>query len=120
MNGIRLMQPSSDIFLGWTAGRGGRHFYVRQLRDVKMKFAVETFAADNMTLFTQFCGHSLALSHARSSDAAMISGYLGKSETFDKAIATFSVAYADQNESDHACVKKVAQAGRLEVLIEQG
>ena len=70
VNGIRLMQPSSDIFLGWTEGRGGRHFYVRQLRDVKMKFAVETFAADRMTLFTQFCGHSLALSHARSGDAA--------------------------------------------------
>ena len=91
----------------------------RQLRDVKIKLAVETFAADRMTLFTQFCGHSMALSHARSGDAAMISGYLGKSDTFDKAIATFSVAYADQNESDHACVKKAAQAGKLEVLIEQ-
>src|SRR5271165_2688965 len=120
VNGLRLMQPAGDIFLGWTEGKGGRHFYVRQLRDVKIKLAVETFAADRMTLFTQFCGHSLALSHARSGDAAMISGYLGKSDTFDKAIATFSVAYADQNESDHACVKKAAQNGKLEVLIEQG
>src|SRR5208282_5583718 len=120
VNGLRLMQPAGDIFLGWTEGKGGRHFYIRQLRDVKMKLAVETFAADRMTLFTQFCGHSLALSHARSGDAAMISGYLGKSDTFDKAIATFSVAYADQNESDHARVTKAAQAGKLEVLIEQG
>ena len=73
-----------------------------------------------MTIFTECCGYSLALSHARSGDAATISGYLGKSDTFDKAIAPFSVAYADQNESDHACVKKAAQAGKLEVLIEQG
>src|SRR5271165_2045402 len=102
VNGLRLMQPSSDIFLGWTEGRKGRHFYVRQLRDVKIKFAVETFEAARMALFTQFCGYSLALSHARSGEPALISGYLGKSDTFDKAIAAFSFAYADQNESDHA------------------
>ena len=113
------MQPAGDIFLGWTQGRRGRHFYIRQLRDVKMKLAVETFDAAKMAIFTECCGYSLALSHARSGDAATISGYLGKSDVFDKAIATFSVAYADQNESDHACVKKAAQAGKLEVLIER-
>ncbi len=74
VNGHRLMQPASDIFLGWTKGRLGRHFYVRQLRDVKIKFAVETFAADRMTIFAQCCGYSLALSHARSGDSAVISG----------------------------------------------
>src|SRR6266566_2427986 len=98
VNGLRLMQPASDIFLGWTEGRKGRQGYIRQLRDVKIKLAVETFEAARMTIFTECCGYSLALSHARSGDAATISGYLGKSDTFDKAIADFSIAYADQNE----------------------
>ena len=119
VNGIRLMQPASDIFLGWTEGQRGRHFYIRQLRDVKMKFEVEAFDAARMTIFADCCGYSLALSHARSGDAAMIGGYLGKSDSFDKAIAAFSVAYADQNERDYDYVKKAAQAGKLEVLIEQ-
>ena len=87
MNGIRLMQPASDIFLGWTEGRLGRHFYFRQLRDGKIKFAVDTFNTTKMTLFAEWCGSSLALSHARSGDAALIRGYLGKSDSFDKAIA---------------------------------
>ena len=105
VNGHRLMQPASDIFLGWTKGKLGRHFYIRQLRDIKIKPAVETFGTAEMTLFAPVCGHSLALSHARSGDAAVISGYLGKSDAFDKAIAAFSVAYADQNEKDHAALK---------------
>jgi uncharacterized protein (DUF2252 family) len=119
VNGLRLMQPSSDIFLGWTEGRKGRHFYVRQLRDVKIKFAVETFEAARMALFTQFCGHSLALSHARSGEPALISGYLGKSDAFDKALAAFSVAYADQNEKDHAALKRAIRAGKVEAVFEK-
>jgi hypothetical protein len=119
VNGLRLMQPSSDIFLGWTEGRKGRHFYVRQLRDVKIKFAVETFEAARMALFTQFCGYSLALSHARSGEPALISGYLGKSDTFDKAVAAFSFAYADQNESDHAALKRAIRDGKVEAVVEE-
>ena len=119
VNGHRLMQPASDIFLGWTEGRLGRHFYVRQLRDVKIKPAVETFGTAEMTLFAQFCGHSLALSHARSGDAAVISGYLGKSDVFDEAIAAFSVAYADQNEKDHAVLKRAIQDGKIEAVVEE-
>ena len=114
VNGHRLMQPASDIFLGWSEGRSGRHFYVRQLRDVKIKFAVETFGTARMTVFAQCCGYSLALSHARSGHAAVISGYLGKSDEFDKAIATFSIAYADQNEKDHAALKRAIKDGRVE------
>jgi len=117
--GHRLMQSASDIFLGWSEGRGGRQFYVRQLRDAKIKPLVETFDADYMAAFAQFCGHSLARSHARSGDAAVISGYLGESDTFDKAIADFSAAYADQTERDHAALKKAARNGRLKVLIEK-
>ena len=119
VNGHRLMQPASDIFLGWTEGRLGRHFYVRQLRDVKIKPAVETFGTAEMTLFAQWCGWSLALSHARSGDAAVISGYLGKSDVFDEAVAAFSVAYADQNEKDHAVLKRAIQDGKIEAVIEE-
>ena len=119
VNGHRLMQPASDIFLGWTEGRLGRHFYFRQLRDVKIKPAVETFGTAEMTLFAQWCGHSLALSHARSGDPAVISGYLGKSDVFDEAIAAFSVAYADQNEKDHAALKRAIQDGKIEAVVEE-
>ena len=119
VNGHRLMQPASDIFLGWTEGKRGRHFYVRQLRDVKIKFAVETFGTAEMTLFAQFCGHTLALSHARSGDPAVISGYLGKSDVFDKAIAAFSVAYADQNEKDHAVLQRAIRDGKIEAVVEE-
>jgi uncharacterized protein (DUF2252 family) len=119
VNGLRLMQPSSDIFLGWTEGRRGRHFYVRQLRDVKIKPAVETFGTAEMTLFAEWCGYSLALSHARSGEPAVISGYLGKSDTFDKALAAFSGAYADQNEKDHAALKRAIHDGKVKAVIEK-
>jgi uncharacterized protein (DUF2252 family) len=117
--GHRLMQSASDIFLGWTVGRGGRHFYIRQLRDAKIKPMVETFNAADMGLFAEWCGRSLARSHARSGDAAVISGYLGKSDTFDKAVADFSTAYADQTERDHAALKKAARAKKLDVIVER-
>ena len=119
VNGHRLMQPASDIFLGWTEGREGRHFYVRQLRDVKIKPAVETFGTTEMTLFAQWCGHSLALSHSRSGDPALISGYLGKRDVFDEAVAAFSVAYADQNERDYAALQRAIQEGKIEAVVEE-
>jgi uncharacterized protein (DUF2252 family) len=120
VNGHRLMQPASDIFLGWTEGGiGGRHYYVRQLRDVKIKLPVETYNKSRMTLFVQCCGHSLALSHARSGDAAVISGYMGKSDVFDNSLAAFSVAYADQNEKDHAALKRAIRAGKLKAVFEE-
>ncbi len=119
VNGHRLMQPASDIFLGWTEGKLGRHYYVRQLRDVKIKFAVETFETARMILFAQCCGYSLALSHARSGEPAIISGYLGKSDIFDKAIAAFSVVYADQNEKDHAALKRGIREGKVEAVVEK-
>ncbi len=119
VNGHRLMQPASDIFLGWGEGRRGRHFYVRQLRDVKIKLPVETFGTAQMTVFAQCCGYTLALSHARSGDAAIISGYLGKGDVFDKALAAFSVAYADQNEKDHAALKRAIRTGKVEAVIEK-
>jgi hypothetical protein len=113
------MQPSSDIFLGWAHSQTERHFYLRQLRDVKIKFAVETFGKTEMNLFASWCGHSLALSHARSGDPAVISGYLGLGDTFDQALAAFSVSYADQNEKDHAQLKRAIRNGKIKAEIEK-
>ncbi len=120
VNGHRLMQSASDIFLGWTVGsRHGYHYYIRQLRDVKIKPIVENFTPGFMVQFAEWCGHTLARAHARSGEPAVISGYLGKSDAFDLAIAAFSVAYADQTEHDHAALEKAVRQGRLEVLIER-
>jgi hypothetical protein len=119
VQGHRLMQSASDIFLGWMQGKLGRHHYLRQLRDAKIKFAIETFGSAEMTLFAEWCGWTLARAHARSGEPALIAGYLGDSDTFDKAIVEFSVVYADQSERDHEAVVKAAKDGRLEVLVEQ-
>jgi len=117
--GQRLMQSSSDIFLGWTRGRGGKDFFVRQLRDMKMSLAVEGSSAVQLIRYAQFCGWTLARAHAKSGDAATISGYLGKGDTFDKALEEFALAYADQNERDHAALVEAVSSGRLEALVEE-
>jgi uncharacterized protein (DUF2252 family) len=119
VNGHRMMQSASDIFLGWGAGPAGRHFYVRQLRDVKLKPKVEIFNATTMIQFGEWCGWTLARAHARSGEPAMIGGYLGKSDRFDKAIADFSIAYADQNEKDHAVLQRAIRDGKLKAVIEK-
>ncbi len=109
-----LMQPASDILLGWTVDNRGRHYYLRQLKDVKIKFDVENFRKTQMALFADWCGHSLALSHARSGAPVVISGYLGKGDKFDRALTTFAVAYADQNERDYAELKRAIRNGKIE------
>ena len=114
INGYRLMQPYSDPFLGWTEGVEGRHYFFRQLRDIKISIKVETFGKKEMFLYADWCGQALALSHARSGDAALLSGYLGKSDQLDEAIAKFSFAYANQNEKDYAALKKAIRTGKLE------
>jgi uncharacterized protein (DUF2252 family) len=114
VNGYRIMQPFSDAFLGWTKGKEGRHYFIRQLRDIKISLRVETFGKAEMLSYADWCGQALALSHARSGDAAMLSGYMGNSDTLDKAIAKFSFAYADQNEKDHASFLKAIKSGKLE------
>ena len=118
VNGCRLMQSASDLFLGWTVGRGGRHFYIRQLRDMKIKILVELFGRTSMMQYADICGWTLARAHARSGQPARISGYLGKSDKFDQAIADFAIAYADQSERDHKLLQKAVHDGRLEVQIE--
>lgn len=116
--GQRLMQSSSDIFLGWTEGKGGRHFYLRQLRDMKTKVLVEVFNPKAMVDYATLCGWTLARAHAKSSDAAMIAGYLGKSDAFDRAITQFSELYANQAEIDHAEFMQAIRKGEIEVEVE--
>jgi len=121
VNGYRLMQPASDMFLGWTQGTGKerRHFFVRQLRDIKISLKVETFGAAEMDLYATWCGRALAISHARSGNSAILSGYMGKSDTFDQAIASFSIAYANQNEKDHAALDRAIKQGKVKAVFEQ-
>ncbi len=112
--GQRLMQAVSDIFLGWIRGPLGREFYVRQLRDMKGSAQIETASLSELTLYAELCGWVLARAHARSGDAAGISGYLGGGEAFDKAMRDWAHAYADQTERDHEALVAAIDAGRLE------
>jgi uncharacterized protein (DUF2252 family) len=116
--GQHLMQAASDIFLGWTQGQGKRHFYLRQLRDMKIKPLVELFKPVGLLDYASLCGWTLARAHARSGDPAMIAGYMGKSEVFDKALAAFGKAYADQAEQDHAAFRNAIRQGQIEVQAE--
>jgi len=111
--GQRLMQAASDIFLGWFRGTGGRDFYWRQLKDMKGSANVESMSPDELVLYSGLCGWTLARAHARSGDRAQIAGYLGKGERFDRAIAEFAQAYADQTERDHAALCAAVKSGRL-------
>jgi uncharacterized protein (DUF2252 family) len=117
--GCRVMQSASDLFLGWTESQLGRHFYVRQLRDMKIKMPVEVYTPGLMRQYAEACAWTLARAHARSGEAAKISGYLGKSDAFDQAVTDFSIAYADQSERDHEAFLKAVRAGKLEVFIER-
>jgi uncharacterized protein (DUF2252 family) len=113
--GQRLMQAASDIFLGWFRGTEGRDFYQRQLKDMKGSAKVEDMSADELVIYAGICGWALARAHARSGDRVQIAAYLGKSERFDVTIADFAVAYADQNERDHAALLAAVKAGRVAV-----
>jgi uncharacterized protein (DUF2252 family) len=120
VNGYRLMQPSTDIFLGW--GRGilePRDYFIRQLRDIKISIRVETFGAPEMGLYATWCGRALALSHSRSGCSVTLSGYMGKSDSFDQAMAAFSMAYADQNEKDHAALDRAIRKGKVKAVFEE-
>jgi uncharacterized protein DUF2252 len=116
--GQRLMQPASDIFLGWVTNKKGYHGYVRQLRDAKIKPLVETFDATALAVFGEACGWALARSHAKAGDALTISGYLGSNDPFDEAMGDFALAYADQAERDHAALKAAVRAGKINVYQE--
>jgi uncharacterized protein (DUF2252 family) len=116
--GQRLMQATSDIFLGWqrvTAGLDGRQrdFYLRQLKDWKGSFAIEAAVPAGASGYGRACGWTLARAHARSGDRIAIASYLGRSDTVDQAIATFAETYADQNERDYEALQDAVASGRL-------
>jgi uncharacterized protein (DUF2252 family) len=116
--GQRLMQPTSDLFLGWVTGLKGQHFYVRQLRDAKIKPLVETMNAALLLTYAKACGWVLARAHAKASDVCEIAGYLGTSSQFDEAMGSFGLAYADQAEKDHAALKTAVRQGRITAFQE--
>jgi len=103
--GQRLMQAASDIFLGWLHDdANGRDYYVRQLRDMKYSADLTKGTPKLMAFYIELCANTLARAHARTSDAAILAGYMGKSDTFDQALVKFAIAYADQTERDHAAL----------------
>jgi uncharacterized protein (DUF2252 family) len=114
VQGQRMMQAFSDIYLGWTRGVDvNRYFYWRQLRDMKGSATVETMAPPALVFYGRICGWTLARAHARSGDPIAIGAYLGKADKFDRAIADFSQRYADQNELDYKEFLKAIKSGRL-------
>jgi len=115
--GQRLMQAASDVFLGWVHVTGidgiERDFYLRQLRDWKGSAEIEAMVPKGMQIYADWCGWTLARAHARSGDGIAIAAYLGKSDVFDRAIARFATAYADQNERDYGALRAAVANGRI-------
>jgi uncharacterized protein (DUF2252 family) len=121
--GQRLTQGAADPFLGWTSGidadgTGSKHYYVRQLRDMKGSMSVPLMDPLQLDYYGRLCGWALARAHARTGRASMITGYLGTSEVFDHAIADFATAYARQNEQDHQRLLEAISAGRVQASKE--
>ncbi len=111
--GQRLLQSASDLFLGWTTGPKGAHFYVRQLMDIKGSVPVDELDAITLSQYAELCARALAHAHARSGDPAIIYGYLGESDAFDEALSKFALHYAKQNEKDHDALVKAIKSGRV-------
>ena len=117
VQGQRLMQAASDIFLGWTKGHdANRYLYWRQLRDMKGSALVENMVPAALTFYAQICGRTLARAHARSGDSVALAAYLGKKDRFDQSITDFSERYADQNERDYQAFAAAVRSGRLAAL----
>ena len=118
VEGQRLLQAASDIFLGWTRGpfQANRHYYWRQLRDMKGSAPVERMSPVGMKFYARMCGWTLARAHARSGDPIAIAEYLGTDDTFDNAIADFSTRYADQNQRDYDTFVKAIADGRIQAV----
>src|SRR5262249_33775888 len=116
VTGQRLIQGSPDILLGW-GHMEGIQFYVRQLRDMKGSYEFDPKHAtrQGFTDYCSLCGWAVALAHAKSGDAAMIAGYVGKSDALDEALTRFALAYCEQNERDYAALKKAERAQRITV-----
>ncbi len=119
VEGQRLVQAESDIFLGWTEGKiEGRHFYLRQLRDWKGSVEIDGGTPNQLRFYADLCGRTLARGHARSGDAASIAAYAGTSNRLDRAVTAFAEAYSAQNLEDYARFREAIDSGRLEAIVE--
>src|SRR6185312_16143794 len=116
VQGQRMMQAASDIYLGWTRGPRGRDFYWRQLRDMKGSAEIEAMTPVGLSAYARACGWTLARAHARSGDPVAIAAYLGDSDEFDQSIIDFAVRYADQNERDYEQFVAAIKSGKLTAL----
>ncbi len=115
VQGQRMMQAASDIYLGWTKGvEDNRFLYWRQLRDMKGSAVIENLTPTTMEFYAHICGQTLARAHARSGDPIAISSYLGKKDRFEQSITDFSERYADQNDRDYEAFRAAISSGRLE------
>jgi uncharacterized protein (DUF2252 family) len=112
--GQRIMQTASDMFLGWSDSDDGHHFYVRQLSDVKGAVDATSLSGSKLEAYAALCGQALALSHARSGDPGTLAGYLGTSDSFERAIARFAEAYAATVESDYAIFMAAVESGAID------
>jgi uncharacterized protein (DUF2252 family) len=119
VNGQRLMQTVSDIFLGWTKSRNGTEFYVRQLRDMKSSADVEKFTPKLLEDYASLCGWALAKSHAKAGRSPEITGYTGKADVFPTAVCAFAIQYADQTEKDFTLMKMAEKNKRIAVTYEK-
>ena len=117
VQGQRMMQAASDIYLGWSKGsQDNRYLYWRQLRDMKISATVETMGPGTLAGYARFCAQTLARAHARSGDPVAIAAYLGKKDLFDQSIADFSQRYADQNDQDYTAFCEAIKSGRLQAV----
>lgn len=116
--GQKLMQSAPDMFLGWTNDDKGKYFYIRQLRDAKIKPVIEIMKSENMSDYAKACGWALARAHARSGDPSLLSGYIGNNNEFANAISKFSMLYTHQNELDYNKMVQAVKDGRLPISTE--
>ncbi len=117
VQGQRMMQAVSDIYLGWTKGQeANRYLYWRQLRDMKGSAVIESMRPSALAFYARQCGWTLARAHARSGDPIAIAAYLGKDDAFDRSVTDFSERYADQNEQDYQAFAEAVRSGRIEAI----
>jgi uncharacterized protein (DUF2252 family) len=114
VNGQRLLQAASDMFLGWTASPT-REYYIRQLMDVKASVPIDELDHITLEQYAEVCGYALARAHARTGDPAQLYGYLGKGTAFDEALSKFALAYVKRNEQDHDTLLKAVKSGKVSI-----
>jgi uncharacterized protein (DUF2252 family) len=119
VTGQRMLQSASDVFLGWTQDAKGRDYYFRQLRDMKMKIELDLMSKAEWLEYIEICGWTLARAHARTGDAAVIGGYIGRNDRLDRALTEFATLYADQTERDHTALIKAIRSGVLNAQTSQ-